>query len=282
MFVPALVAVLGLVLFPLVFTLGVSLTNWHLYFPEVQFVGLEMWARPLSDDFLTQTLRNTIVFVLGVIPAQYVIGLVVALALNNVKRGRTFFRVYFLVPMMISPVAIAYIIGRMMMHETFGPVNELLRLAGLPRVPWLSDAFWAMSTLIAIDVWHWTSFMVLMLMAGLQGLPGEIYESAKVDGANGWQSFWGITFPLLAPISVTAVLLRTIDAFKVIDIIKVVTGGGPGRSTESLTMAVLDIGVRGGDLAYGAVMGYVLLAAMLTFSGLLILVTRRWVNAAVG
>ena len=282
MILPAVIATAGLVLYPLVFTLGVSFTNWHLFFPDVQFVGFQTWSDTLQSDFLPQVARNTIVFVLGTVPAQYLCGLVVALALNNVKRGRAFFRVYFLVPLMISPVAVAYVMGSMMLNETVGPVNEVLRLLSLPRVPWLSDPNLAMFSLIMIDVWHWSSFMILVLLAGLQSLPQEIYDSAKVDGANSWQTFWTLTFPLLVPFSVTAILLRLISAFKVLDIIKVVTNGGPGRSTESLTMTVIDTGVRGGDLAYGAVMAYVLLLLMLTFSGIFMLVTRRWVTAAQG
>jgi multiple sugar transport system permease protein len=175
-------------------------------------------------------------------------------------------------------VAISLVIGRMIFHQDIGPLNDILTRLGAAPVPWLTDAKMAMLTLIIIDVWHSTSFMILMLMAGLQSLPQEPYESARVDGATPWQSFRYLTFPLLVPISVTALIIRGLDAFKVVDIIKVVTGGGPGQATESITLAVYDVGVKGGDLAYGAAGAYTLLATMMLFTALVMLGTRRWVR----
>jgi multiple sugar transport system permease protein len=132
-----------------------------------------------------------------------------------------------------------------------------------------------MVALIIIDVWQWSSFMVLMLMAGLQGVPPDLHEAASVDGATAWQSFWRITLPLLMPIMITALLIRIIDAFKVVDIIMTLTGGGPGQSTESVTLAIYRIGVKGGDLAFGSSQAYFLLLIMLIFGGAFIYMTRR-------
>jgi multiple sugar transport system permease protein len=275
------VIVLGLLLiFPILFTLVISFTDWHLFRPgePVAFVGLEQWKRVVTDEFILHTLRNTLVFCVSVVPTQYIIGLVVALALNNCTRGKKFFRVFFLMPLMISPVAISLVIGRMIFHEDIGPLNDIIMRLGGEPLHWLTDARLAMVTLIMIEVWHGTSFMILMLMAGLQSLPQEPYESAKVDGASEWQCFRYLTFPLLVPISVTAVLIRGLDAFKVVDIIKVVTGGGPGQATESITLAVYDVGVKGGDLAYGAAGAYTLLFMMMAFTVLLLAGTRRWVR----
>jgi multiple sugar transport system permease protein len=279
---PAVVVVLGLSLFPMLVTLLASFTDWHLFKHDepINFVGLENWVRLPQDTFFQITTRNTVVFTLGVVPLQYLVGLVVALALNNCGAGKKFFRVFFLLPMMISPVAVAFVIGRTIFHEDVGPLNDVLVRLGWPAVRWLTDARMAMVTLILIDVWHWTSFMVLMLVAGLQSLPQEPYEAATVDGASDWQLFRYITFPLLAPISVTAVLIRTLDAFKVVDIIRVVTGGGPGQATESVTLAVYDLGVKGGDIAYGSAAAYGLLIVMMLFSGAIVLLTRKWVAAA--
>jgi multiple sugar transport system permease protein len=279
---PAVVVVLGLSLFPMLVTLVATFTDWHLfkYGQPINFVGLENWIRLPQDSFFQITTRNTVVFTLGVVPAQYVVGLVVALALNNCRAGKKFFRVFFLLPMMISPVAVAFVIGRTIFHEDVGPLNDVLFRLGLPAVRWLTDAKMAMVTLLLIDIWHWTSFMVLMLMAGLQSLPQEPYEAATVDGASDLQLFRYITFPLLAPVTLTAILIRTLDAFKVVDIIRVVTGGGPGQATESVTLAVYDLGVKGGDIAYGSTAAYGLLILMMLFSGLIVLATRRWVTAA--
>lgn len=277
---PAVIVVGALLIFPIVFTLVLSFTDWHMFRhgQPVSFVGLEQWQRLLTDQFIWLTLRNTLVFMIGTVPLQYSVGLIVALALNNCAHGKKFFRVFFLMPLMLSPVAISLVIGRMIFHEDIGPMNDILVRLGMQPVHWLTDAKMAMVTLIIIDVWHSTSFMILMLMAGLQSLPQEPYEAATVDGASEWQSFRHITLPLLVPISVTALLIRGLDAFKVVDIIKVVTGGGPGQATESITLAVYDVGVKGGDLAYGSAGAYTLLITMMLFTVLVLLGTRRWVR----
>jgi multiple sugar transport system permease protein len=279
---PAVIVVAGLLIFPMLMTLYVSLTDWHLYAygRPVSFVGLQNWGKILTDTTYQIPARNTVVFVLGSVPSSYLIGLTVALALNQVMRGRRFFRVFFLMPIMISPVAISLVIGRMLLHESMGPVNDILLRLGFPAVRWLTDATMAMVSLIIIDAWHHSAFMILMLTAGLQSLPQEPYEAATVDGASKWQTFWYITLPLLAPISVTALLIRTLDAFKVVDIVKVVTGGGPGTATESVTLAVYDLGVKGGDIAQGAAAAYSLLIIMMLFSAALIVGTRHWVRRA--
>ncbi len=277
---PAVLVVGALLIFPIGFTFALSFTDWHMFRhgDPVSFVGLEQWQRLVTDQFVWQTLRNTLVFVLGVLPLEYGVGLIVALALNNCTRGRKFFRITFLMPLMISPVAISLVIGRMIFHEDIGPLNDILVRLGAQPVHWLTDPKLAMLTLIIIDVWTATSFMILMLMAGLQSLPQEPYEAAVVDGASEWQRFRYLTFPLLAPMTVTALLIRGLDAFKVVDIIKVVTGGGPGQATESITLAVYDVGVKGGDLAYGAVGAYSMLLMMMLFTVLVLAGTRRWVR----
>jgi multiple sugar transport system permease protein len=279
---PAVIVVAGLLIFPMLMTLYVSLTDWHLfaYGRPVSFAGLENWFKVLADQSFRIPARNTIIFVLGSVPLSYVIGLTVALALNNCRVGRRFFRVFFMLPIMVSPVAIAVVVGRMLFNEDVGPVNDILGRLGLPRVPWLSNPAMAMVSLILIDAWHHSAFMILILTAGLQSLPQEPYEAARVDGATGWQTFRHITFPLLAPISVTALLIRSLDAFKVVDIVKVVTGGGPGQATESITLAVYDLGVKGGDIAQGAVAAYSLFLIMVMASGALILGSRHWVKQA--
>ena len=120
--------------------------------------------------------------------------------------------------------------------------------------------------------------MILMLMAGLQGVPPDLHEAARVDGATAWQSFWRITLPLIMPITITALLIRIIDAFKVVDIIMVLTGGGPGQSTESVTLAIYRVGVKGGDLAFGSSQAYFLLLIMLVFGGAFLFMSRRAMN----
>lgn len=274
---PGVAVVLVLGLFPLVFSLGLTFTNVNLFRRgvPVAFVGLDNWGRLLGDEALWQTMLNTIFFVAGAVTLEYVLGLGLALLLNRGIRGQRGWRIFFLLPMMVSPIAVGFIIGRMMLGEAFGPVNDLLRGVGLPAVSWLGSEWMARLTLILVDAWQWTPFMMLLLLAGLQTIPTEPIEAARVDGASGGQIFRHIVFPLLIPISITAVLLRAVEAFKVVDIIRVVTGGGPGRATESATVYAYDLGAKQGDVAYAATAAYALMIAVVVVATLLLTLARR-------
>ncbi len=280
---PAILVVVGLTLFPLFFSLAITFTNWDLYSSDsASFAGLSQWGHLFADKGFLTPARNTVAFTAGVVPMEFLLGLIVALALNNATVGRTFFRVFFLVPLMVSPVATSFIMGRTMFDPNVGPIHDLLNRFGLPQIPWLTDPGWAMVTLMLIDSWGGTAFMILLFTAGLQGMPQDPYEAAKVDGASDWQLLRYITLPLMAPVMVAAVLIRALDAFKVVDIIATVTGGGPGDATESLTLKVYNLAVKGGDVAYGATASYALVVIMLVFATLFLLVTRRAVRRATG
>ncbi|MCB0122995.1 MAG: sugar ABC transporter permease [Caldilineaceae bacterium] len=274
---PAVIIIVILLAIPVLWTLYAAFTDLHLFRVggETSFVGLKNFEKLLSNSSFWRTVQNTVVFMLGVVPAQLIIGMVIALCLNNITAGKKFFRTWFLMPLMVSPVVVAFVVGKMLFQEDIGPINEILRWLGFKGIPWFTDPFWAMVSLIIIDVWQWSSFMILMLMAGLQGVPPDLHEAARVDGATAWQSFWRITLPHIMPITVTALLIRIIDAFKVVDIIMVLTGGGPGQATESVTLAIYRVGVKGGDLAFGSSQAYFLLLIMLIFGGAFLVMSRR-------
>jgi multiple sugar transport system permease protein len=274
---PAVLIVVVLLAIPVLWTLYAAFTDMHLFRigMETSFVGFKNFEKLINNPSFWRTVRNTVVFMLGVVPTQLLIGIIIALCLNNITTGRKFFRTWFLMPLMVSPVVVAFVVGKMLFQEDIGPVNEILRSLGFKGIPWFTDPFWAMVALIIIDVWQWSSFMILMLMAGLQGVPPDLHEAASVDGATRWHAFWRITVPLIMPITITALLIRIIDAFKVVDIIMTLTGGGPGQSTESVTLAIYRIGVKGGDLAFGSSQAYFLLLIMLVFGSAFLYMTRR-------
>lgn len=277
---PAAILVLLLSVFPFVFSLGMTFTNWNLLYPGVQFIGLENWARLFDDSTLRQAFRNTIFFTVVATAIEYGLGLFLALMVLQITRGQRFFRVLFLLPMMISPAAVGYVIGRMLFSETQGPVNFLLHKVGLPFVPWISNPRVAPWTIVLADVWQWTSFMFILLLAGLQALPTEPFEAAKVDGATPWQTFWQITFPLLLPVTVTAVLIRSLELFKLIDLVRVITAGGPGTATQTVTLYVYDLALVRGDMGYGAAVSYALLILVIVAATLYLKGTRRAVARA--
>ena len=266
---------LALSIFPLVFSLGITFTNVNLFRRvPLRFIGLQNWERILSDEALRVTLVNTMIFVGGGVALQYVFGLALAVALNRGLREQRLMRILFLLPMMVSPIAVGFIIGRMVFSEGFGPVNDILQAVGLPAVAWVTSPTMAKVTIILVDTWQWTPLVMLLILAGLQGIPSEPLEAARVDGASEWQIFRFIVFPLLLPISVTAILIRALEAFKIIDIIRVVTGGGPGRGTESVTAYVYNIGAKQGDLAYAAAAAYVLLFVVIAVSFAALYISR--------
>jgi len=278
---PAVVIVVLLLLGPILWTLFAAFTDMHLYRPpniQTQFVGLNNFEKLLQNGAFWRTVRNTIVFMLGVVPIQLILGMTLGVCLNNVPWGRKFFRTWFLLPMMLSPVVSSFIAGRMMFQEDIGPINYFLRSLGFQGIPWLTDPNWAMITLIIVDVWQWSSFMFLMIMAGLQGVPHELLEAARVDGANAWQGFRHITIPIIMPVMITALLIRIIDAFRVVDIVMTLTGGGPGQATETVSIAIFRTGVKSGDLAFGSSQAYFLVLILLVFGGAFLFITRRAIN----
>jgi multiple sugar transport system permease protein len=286
---PAVTLLLLMSIFPLLWSLGISFTNIEQGGRQVvtqNFLGLGFdvtlrnYERLLGDQRLFDVARNTLFYVIVGVTVQYTIGFGLALLLNQDFRGRTFFRIVFLLPMMMTPVATAYA-GRMMFDSTFSPLAQLIRtiggLFGEPRLTasWLTQASWAPWTIVLIDSWQWIPFMTLLLLAGLQSIPEEIYEAARVDGATTWSIFWRITFPIMLPISITAILIRGLEIFKIIDIIRITTGGGPGTATESLVMYVFNQALTFGNYGYAAAISYVLLVLVVVFSTLFLTIGRR-------
>jgi multiple sugar transport system permease protein len=181
--------------------------------------------------------------------------------------------------MMMTPVAAAYT-GRMMFDSTISPLAQFQRTLSSTfgtqiAAPWLTDSAWAPFTIILIDSWQWIPFMTLLLLAGMQAIPDEIYEAARVDGATTWHIIRKITFPILLPISATVILIRALEIFKIIDVIVVTTGGGPGSSTESLTMYIFTTALTFGNFGYAAAISYILLVCVIVFATAFLFLMRR-------
>lgn len=294
---PAVIFLLVFSVFPLLWSLGISFTDYGrggggatqdvsvTGEPDEGFLGLGFhlttrnYTRMWSDERLHTAAGNTVRFVFSGVMLQYIIGLLLALLLNQAFVGRRVVRVIFLMPMMMTPVAVAYT-GRMMFDTRISPQAQLQRslsslLGAKISIPWLGDAVWATIAIILIDSWQWIPFMTLLLLAGMQGIPDDIYEAARVDGASDFNLLRSITFPLLAPISVTAILIRGLEIFKIFDIIAITTGGGPGSATESLTMYIFKTALTFGNYGYAAAISYALLVLVILFSTLFLTLSRR-------
>ena len=210
------------------------------------------------------TLVVTIVYVGVDVTVQYLLGLGLALLVVQHLPGRRFFRVVFLLPMMITPVGVAYLF-RMLTDTSKGPLYPLWVRLGLTDVSWVTNPWGARVAVMIGDVWQWTPFIFIVLLAAIETLPHELVEAAVVDGANRWQVFWRITFPLILPASSTVVLIRLIEGFKIVDLPNVLTNGGPGTATESLTLHAYTIW-RALDIGGSAAVAYMLLIVV-TFVG---------------
>ena len=272
-----LTLVIVMAIFPLVMSLGLAFVHWNVANPAagVTWAGLDHWSRLGHDDHFHRVALNTVLYVVIGVPIQYGLGLLLAVVLNEELKAKAFFRLLFLLPMMLSPVAISFIIGRVMFNEALGPINQAIVAAGLEPVPWLTDSFLALLTVIMVDVWQWTPFMTLILLAGLQSVPEEVVEAGRIDTRSDWQAFWRVTFPLLLPWSVTAVLIRSVEMLKIVDVIVVLTNGGPGIATESLTLFAYRIGVVHFDLGYASAVAFSLLGFALVATTIFLLILRR-------
>lgn len=219
------------------------------------------------------SLSVTLLYVFAGIAVQFTIGLGLALLTSQDIWGRRFFRVVFLLPMMITPVGVAYMF-KMVTDTGMGPLAPLWRSVGLGSLAWINDPWAARSAIILADTWQWVPFMFIVLLAALESQPVDTVEAATVDGAGPWQIFWHITWPGILPVSLTLILIRMVEAFKIIDLPNVMTGGAPGTATESLTLRSF-ITWRAFDLGTSAAVAYVLLIVVTLFATVLVQTIRH-------
>ena len=275
---PALLFTLALVIFPTMFGLYLAFTDWNLASATGrQFNGLDNFRQMWADPYFWNALANMIFYVATVV-VQYAIAFGLALLLNTDIKGRKFFRVAFLLPFMLSPVAVGWMIGKSMFEYRFGPVTRLLRFLGWDEPTLLTTPWLAKITVAAMDAWVWIPFMMILLLAGLQALPKEVQEAAKVDGATGWQSFWQITFPLMLPVSVTAIVLRIIFQLKLADIVITTTSGGPGGATDTVSSFIFREYKDRSNVGYGTAMAEVYLILIIIFIVLLLRFTSKYMQ----
>jgi multiple sugar transport system permease protein len=275
---PAIFFTLALVIFPTLFGLYIAFTDWNLSSANGrQFNGLANFYQLLTDDRVWNALGNMVFYVATVI-VQYAIAFGLAMLLNAEIRGRKFFRVAFLLPFMLSPVAVSWMIGKSMLEYRFGPVTNLLRQLGWENPSLLTTPWLAKSTLAAMDAWVWIPFMMILLLAGLQALSKEIQEAAKVDGASGWQSFWQITFPLMLPVSMTTIILRIIFQLKLADIVINTTAGGPGGATDTVSSFIFREYKDRSNVGYGTMVAEVYLIVIIIFVSLLLKLASKFMQ----
>lgn len=252
---PAVAVLLLLTIYPLFFAVEVSLRTPSGY-------GVGNFTRLATDRFFLISLGQTLIYTAGALAVEFSLGLALALLVNREFRGRRVLRSILLIPMLLPPVVVA-VIWRLILNPEFGVLNGALRSWGFDAsgLTWFGSEKTAMLSVILVDVWEWTPFMFLLLLAGLQGLPVEPFEAAVVDGASRRQAFLRLTLPMLRPVIAIAVLLRGMDLLRVFDQIFILTQGGPGFATETVTLYIYRTAFRYWNFGYAAAMSFVLLVA---------------------
>ena len=259
MLMPATILLVGLTLFPFIVSFILSFTDYSLLRPgQTKFIFLENYIELMKTDDFWIALRVTVVFTIFAVFIQVVLGVIFANLLHHETRNISFLRTIYLLPLAITPIAATFTF-RLMFNPSLGVLNYFMKVLGLPPQAWLASPSTALISLIVVDTWQWTPFILLICLGGLASLPNEPFEAAKVDGANSWQVFSKITVPMLYPFISLALLFRSIDAFKTFDIIYVLTSGGPGVLTRTLNLYAFNHGIELLSMGYAGSIAIVML-----------------------
>lgn len=266
--------IMGLaLLYPLAYMIYGSFRAWDpsQNISETEFVGLKNYITLFFDPAFRESLSVTLTFAFAVVTAELAIGVGLALLLDRNIRGMSVLRTLFILPMMIAPVVVG-LMWRYMYHPTVGTINKTLKSMGFESVDWLGQH--ALLSVIIADIWQWTPFIFILSLAALQSLPRSALEAAKIDGATGWQQIRYIKLPLMMPVLIVTGLLRLIDAFKVLEVILVMTEGGPGLSTEIIALRISRTATEFRELGVAAAMSNYLLLLLLILTLGMFAITR--------
>ncbi|MHB8958951.1 MAG: carbohydrate ABC transporter permease [Candidatus Limnocylindrales bacterium] len=275
---PSLVPLLAFLVGPMLASLGLSLVKWDLLRPPT-FVGLDNYAKLLGDRDFHAALIHTFTFVAGYLPLVLVGGLAIALALNQRLRGLAVFRTLYFLPMVTSWVVVS-LVWRWLLHPDSGIVHYALSLVGVQGPGWWADPAWAMPSVILASAWRDLGFVMVILLAGLQGIPEEYYEAASVDGAGRWTRFRQITLPLLSPSIFFVLVMSLINNLQVFDQVWVMTAGGPAGATSVVMERIVRNAFTYRQMGYASAMSWLFFALILAITVVQFRLQRRWVNYA--
>lgn len=271
---------IGFLLFtfiPVIMSLWLSLVSWD-GFNEKTFVGLENFRTIWGNETFRISLKNTLLYSFMFVPASLILALAVSVALNNGIRGVKAFRTMYFLPYITATIACAAV-WQLIFHPTMGPVNSFLRALGVAEPPsWFGSSKWALPSVTIVSVWKQMGYYIVIFLAGLQGVPRDLYEAADLDGANGWQKFLHVTVPMLSPVIFFASIMAVINSFKIFDMVYSLTDGGPGRATNVLVYAIYTEAFRKYHFGTASAMAYVLFAIIMAVTLIQFKGQKKWVN----
>ena len=259
---PAVLVMLAGLVYPVLDAIYLSFFDWKIgtSFERAPNVGLANYGRMLTDPDVRESLWVTIRFGLWTITIEMILGVALALLLEKPIRGASVFRTIFILPLMVSPVVVA-LIWRYLYDARIGWINYYLNAwFGLDYQVWLGDPSLAFAAIVVTDIWQWTPFIFIIVIAGLQALPAEVIEASKIDGTNWWQQIFYVKLPMIRSILLIALLMRLIDVFRALEVMYIMTGGGPGRSTELLSLHIYNRAFSAQQLGYASAIAVLLIA----------------------
>ncbi len=279
---PAAIILTVALLYPICYMIYASFLDWSpsQRIGEADFVGLRNYANLLQDAAFRESFWVTIKFAAVVVTLEMIIGVGLALLLDRNIKGMSTLRTIFILPMMIAPIVVG-LMWRYMYHPTVGIFNRTLKSWGFEGIPWLSDSNWSFVAVVMADVWQWTPFIFILSLAAMQSLPRSALEAAEIDGATEMQKIFFIKLPLMLPVLIVTLMLRLIDAFKVLEVIMVLTNGGPGLSTEIVALRIFRTAQEFQELGEAAAMSNTLLMVLMALTIGMFMYNKMQENRAV-
>jgi len=273
---PSAIPLLLFILGPMVAAAWVSLTKWNLLSPA-EFVGFDNYAKLLSDPRTGDVFLHTVYYIVGYLPIVYIGGLALALALNTALKGRSLLRGVYFLPVVTSWIVVA-LVWRWLLNPSNGVVNAVLAVFGIEGPGWWTDPLWAMPSIIIASAWKDLGFVMVILLAGLQAINGDLYDAAKVDGAGWWRRLRSVTLPLLSPSTFFVLVISLINGFQVFDQVYAMTGGGPAGSTQVVVQQIYDLTFRYGRAGEASALSWMLFILILAVTLVQVRGQKRWVN----
>ena len=272
---PAMILLIVVLAYPIFYSIEISFSEFDLTtFSAGEWIGFENYEEVLTDYRFWASLKITLIYLVFALPLQIVLGFGIAFLINAEWRGRSAVRALFIIPMVVAPV-VAGGLWRMILDPLWGLLNYGLGRFGLGPFDWFGDSTLAMASIIMIDTWRWTPFVVLIATAALLALPKDVLEAAKIDGANWWSTLWSIVLPLLVPIIAATFVIRWLGAVKMFDIVLASTVGGPGKATNVINLFIYEEAFRTLRFAVSAAMSIVVLVLTMVFTAIFLRASRK-------
>jgi len=274
---PNILGFLIFICFPVIASFLMSFTEWN-GFGDIAFTGLDNYKRLIADESFRVSLTNSLIMMVVTVPLTLMLAILAAVALNKGIKGLKIFRTAIFLPHITATIAVA-VVWQLLFNPTMGPINGVLRSIGIDNPPtWLASPQWALFSVIIVSVWQHIGYYMVLYLAGLQGIPKDLYEAAEIDGAGKLAQLVKITVPMLSPVIFFTVIMGIINSFKVFDLIFLLTKGGPGNSTQVLVYDIYYTAFQRYEYGYASAMAYVMFAIILLITIIQFRGQKKWVN----